>query len=432
MNLLRGTTLSLIRRGRQRLHLSSASEPSLRDQLGFFPEFSNVEELQAKGKFSSAVPELERMHEVLQHNAGATSPMTLFVVRQTSEAARLSGDKMKAENVLAASMEQLKDGPQKVHLLALRAYQSLTYGNELDRAEQDAQEAVQICESFEGMHPDYLGLSYGLLGVTYSLQDSTHKRVITGEAEELLQMSTRWSQEPVAEMCSMNNLGLYHLYLGGDEGKDTYRDTRLGIIEGNMMWEAVATQEKAVDGEETPPGAGVKEALGIWEEALQGYKEEDDLLLDVDYAVAYAGVLALTAQGLKQHDPVRSAEMLSSALAAISHHKEHVRARPMLGRILSLMAFNNMSASLAVTAEGLFRSSLDHLQESSPYAVCDARWHLERALSLGGYGVLASKWEKREKDAERLSQESQALLSDGGMPFPFLFPDIAGLDVAST
>ena len=51
---------------------------------------------------------------------------------------------------------------------------------------------------------------------------------------------------------------------------------------------------------------------------------------------------------------------------------------------------------------------------------------------MGGYGVLASKWEKREKDAERLSQESQALLGEGETLFPFLFPDIAGLDVANT
>ena len=164
-----------------------------------------------------AVPELERMHEVLQHNVGTTSPITLFTVRQIAEAARLSGDKIKARGVLTASIEQLGEGPDKVHLLTLRAHQSLVNGYELDEAKVDAQEAVRICESYEGMHPDYLGLSYGLLGITYTLQDGINKRVISSEAEEFLQMSTRWSQEPVAEMCAMNNLGLYHLYCSEEE-----------------------------------------------------------------------------------------------------------------------------------------------------------------------------------------------------------------------
>ena len=60
-----------ISRGRQYLNLSSGSLASLREQLNFFPEFSKVEEMQANGKFSLVVPELERMHEVLQHNAEA-------------------------------------------------------------------------------------------------------------------------------------------------------------------------------------------------------------------------------------------------------------------------------------------------------------------------------------------------------------------------
>ena len=201
----------------------------------------------------------------------------------------------------------------------------------------------------------------------------------------------------------------------------------MSVIERTTIWEANSIQNKATANDQTSLGAGASEALGIWEEAAEGLKEEDDLLDDVEYAIAYAGVLTLTAQGLKKHDPVRSAEVLSSALAAINPHQGHVRARPMLGRILSMMAFNNMSASLAVTAEGLFRSSLDHLQDSSPCAAFDARWRLERAVALGGYGLLASKWEKRQNDAERLSSESKALLRDAHYPPPFLFPDIANM-----
>ena len=85
----------------------------------------------------------------------------------------------------------------------------------------------------------------------------------------------------------------------------------------NYDLEANSIQNKATANDQTSLGAGASEALGIWGEAAEGLKEEDDLLDDVEYAIAYAGVLTLTAQGLKKHDPVRSAEVLSSALAAI-------------------------------------------------------------------------------------------------------------------
>ena len=134
---------------KQHLNVRLGSTASLREQLSFFPEFSKVEDMQANGKFSLAVPELERMHEVLQHNVETTSPITLFTVRQIAEAARLSGDKIKARGVLTASIEQLGEGPDKVHLLTLRAHQSLVNGYELDEAKVDAQEAVRICESYE-------------------------------------------------------------------------------------------------------------------------------------------------------------------------------------------------------------------------------------------------------------------------------------------
>ena len=415
----------------------SASAASLPEQLSFFPEYAKVQEWQSSGSFNLMIPELERMHDVLQHNAGSTSSMTLYVVRQMAEAARLSGDDKKAGSILAASMEQLNEGPEKVHLLALRSYQGLVQGGEFNfLAELDAREAIRMAESYEGIHPDYLGMSYGLLGVAHSLVGGEYDM-----AEEYLQLSARWSQEPVAEMCALNNLGFHHFYCNNTPENER-RDARFGIIEGTTMWEEGATTNKknsSSEVEEVPAVAeGVKEALAIWEEALGGYKEADGdgngglLNTDVDYAVAYAGVLTATAQGYKNRDPVRSAEVLASALKAVDKHQGNPKARPMLGRILSLIAFNNMSASLAVTAEGLFRSSLDHLNESSPYATHDVRYTYERGLTLGGYGLLASKWEKREKDAEKLQKEAKAILSrhgnDSHCPFPFLFPDIANLE----
>ena len=108
----------------------------------------------------------------------------------------------------------------------------------------------------------------------------------------------------------------------------------------------------------------------------------------------------------------------------------------MLGRILNLIAFENMSASMAVTAEGLFRSSLDHLGSQSPYAVHDIRFQFEHFLALGGYSLLTSKWENRVKDALELKLQSQRVFeklnvdkeeSSSIMPFPFLFPNMTEL-----
>ena len=55
-------------------------------------------------------------------------------------------------------------------------------------------------------------------------------------------------------------------------------------------------------------------------------------------------------------------------------HPSRVAHRPVLGRVLALAAHREMSVGQAVTAEGLYRSALDHL--ASPTATYDTRYVL--------------------------------------------------------
>lgn len=426
------TMMKLARRGLFRGVGSRARQLSsgkvIDEQLGSFPEYAKAQSLQLEGSYKLVLPELERVHDVLSHSMGNSSPMTLHVVRQMSEAARLSGKTDKALDILTSALSHVSsDSPDRVALVALRSYQYMVGGDSLKRSLEDAEEAVRICESFEGMHPDYFGISYGLVGVVCSMNDSN-----SCLAEEYLQLAARWSQEPTAELCALNNLGHYHLYRR--EGGEEDGDYRMAVVKGKKLWGADPGDGGSEEGGKEL-GEGRKEALAYWDEAVDAYKEEGNMLSNVDYAISYAGVLAASSQGLRVSDPSRSSELLASALKAIDGHKANPRARPMLGRILNLIAFNNMSASMAVTAEGLFRSSLDHLGAGSAHAANDTRYRYEHALALGGYSVLTSKWEKREQDAADLNKQSCSILEElsageagvDGLPgpFPFLFPDIA-------
>lgn len=72
-------------------------------------------------------------------------------------------------------------------------------------------------------------------------------------------------------------------------------------------------------------------------------------------------------------------EYISSALAALQGYQRtdshaHLAHRPLLGRVLSLAAHRELSVGQAVSAEGLYRSAIDHL--SSPLALHDPRYSI--------------------------------------------------------
>lgn len=124
-------------------------------------------------------------------------------------------------------------------------------------------------------------------------------------------------------------------------------------------------------------------------------------LQDLNFAITYSTLLCNAAAAhheLQEKDKADS--MLASALRALDPHKANLASHPALGRVLCSIAYINMSAAMAVTAEGLFRSAIDKLE--GPYSCNDPRFRYERMIAMGGYSVLLSKWEKREKDGQRL------------------------------
>lgn len=70
-----------------------------------------------------------------------------------------------------------------------------------------------------------------------------------------------------------------------------------------------------------------------------------------------------------------------------------------------------MYSSQAVTAEGLFRASLDHLQKNPLSAARDCRLRYELAVVRGRQGLLLSKWDKREKEGHTLISSSESALA---------------------
>ena len=94
------------------------------------------------------------------------------------------------------------------------------------------------------------------------------------------------------------------------------------------------------------------------------------------------------------------------------------------------MAYEGMAASQAVTAEGLFRAADEHLK--GPYALHAPRWQYERGYLQGGYGVLLSKWDKREGESQKALDVSKTLLLQhnewgcGSTTIPhYLFPALS-------
>jgi tetratricopeptide (TPR) repeat protein len=138
-----------------------------------------------------------------------------------------------------------------------------------------------------------------------------------------------------------------------------------------------------------------------------------ECLSDSRFAAAYATVLCNRAEahfelglGLAG-STAKSSDDLSSALKALERHGGDLSCQPVLGRVLCAVAYANLAASMAVTAEGLFRSALDKLE--GPFGASDPRFRLERVLAMGGYSILLSKWERREADGAALLAKAVAV-----------------------
>lgn len=91
----------------------------------------------------------------------------------------------------------------------------------------------------------------------------------------------------------------------------------------------------------------------------------------------------------------------------------------LLAKVLTMTASAHLHGTQAITAEGLFRASMD------AYKLCehDHRCGFDKSITLYNYGKCLLKWEKREQLGAQYQEESKALLAsvDTGTslrPFP--------------
>jgi len=467
---------------------SSSSASTLRDQLGMFPEYSAAQADITSGKFKQALPAMQRMHEVVSSAMGASSTLAGLVARDRATLLQLTGNFDEAGKLLIAAKENTTDELEVIRMLQHLTRNRMLQGD-FAGAAQEADEGVSRCENAEA---EVLPLP--LIAASYSMRGlcALHTQD-WDDAEEYLQLAARWSQSPLTHLVALHNLGCAHWALLEQDEQHEQRlrvDSRqLTILQGKLWVGRGPVSVGETEKLSTQDESGAKEALGYWDEALDEalkgegegdpasaasamcgpmggaasmlgpemqdtvrtvspaggngtvtktkksrIRSDDEILAarlaDCTFAVAYAATLCNTSIATGHlGNKSRATELLSSALQALEAHKADLRARPMLGRVLSLVAYENMANSNAVTAEGLFRASMEHLQ--SPYALYDQRWSHELGITRGGYGVLLSKWDKREADSKRELAEGQRLVAEsqvwgGGraMPPSYLFPPL--------
>jgi len=465
----------------------ASSTNTLREQLNMFPEYTAAQADITLGKFKQALPAMERMHEVVSSAMGASSSLAALVARERASLLQLTGNFDGATKLLSAARSNTTDELEVIRILQHMSRNRILQGD-FSGAERDADEGVSRCENAaaEVLPLPLIAASYSMRGLCALHTQSWD------DADEYLQLAARWSQSPLTHLVALHNLGCAHWAFLAEDAQHSEQvrvDSRQLTVAQGKLWrtpEQLSTQdeagakealgywnealEEALKGEGEGDAASAAAAMcgpvggaaSMLGPEMQDFvravpststgsaspaspvrktqarksriRTEDDILAsrlaDCTFAVAYAATLCNTAiaaghMGSKS----RATELLASALQALEAHKTDLRAQPMLGRVLSLVAYENMANSMAVTAEGLFRAAAEHLQ--SPYARCDQRWKFECGVTRGGYGVLLSKWEKREGDskrelaeAQKLVEESEAWAGGRALPPSYLFPPL--------
>jgi len=466
---------------------SASGANALREQLQMFPEYSAAQADISRGKFKQALPAMERMHEVVNSAMGPSSSLSSLMARERATLLQLTGNFVGATKLLSTAQNNTTDELEVIRTLQHMSRNYILQGD-FTAAETTADDAVSRCElaAAEVLPLPLIAASYSMRGLCALHTESWE------DAEEYLQLAARWSQSPLTHLIALHNLGCAHwAFLPEDDelSEETRADSRQLTIAQGKLWR---TPEKLAANDESGAKEALGYWDEALEEALKGegdgdaasaaaamcgpvggaasmlgpemrdfartvpkasasggvitppviktqakksrIRTEDDILAsrlaDCTFAVAYAATLcnaSLAAGHLGKKS--RGTELLSSALQALEAHKGDLRAQPMLGRVLGLIAYENMANSMAVSAEGLFRASAEHLQ--SPYAKFDQRWRHELGTTRGGYSVLLSKWEKREGDSKRelaealkLGKDSEAWAGGRAMPPNYLFPPL--------
>ena len=196
--------------------------------LSMFPEYGLAQKEVASGNFKQALPQIQRVHEVVSSAMGASSPLAAQVARDSASTLQLLGDYHGARKVL----EDLHNASSGDPVSTIKSVQYLCENSMLSGAFAEAQEyaekSVEMCEDGDTIeiNLDLVANSYSLLGISAMFSGDFDT------SEEYLQLAARWSQTPTDQLKALNNLGAYHWALHYEESSDDAGECVFGSVFG--------------------------------------------------------------------------------------------------------------------------------------------------------------------------------------------------------
>jgi len=256
----RASGLSSLRMGRQ---FSSATH-----DLSMFPEYGVAKSEVANGNFKQALPQIQRVHEVISSAMGASSPLAAQVAKDSASTMQLLGDYKGARKVL----EELRNASSGDQVSAIKSVQYLCENSILmgsfAEAQEYAEKSVEMCEDGDTIeiNLDLVANSYSLLGLSSMFNGDFET------SEEYLQLAARWSQNPTDQLKSLNNLGNLHFahYFEDEESADADADDdapsvridmREQLISARALWLPWQREKAGAEG-----GDALKRVLGADDE----------------------------------------------------------------------------------------------------------------------------------------------------------------------
>ena len=408
-----------------------SSDADAEMSLMSFPEYKEALILEEQGKTSQALPLLRRVHDVVASAMGKGSMLSAYTSMKIATVLKDDGKYSIAERELG--IENLS-GISKAKALQLAAICRIMSGT--SDAIVIAKQSTDILQS-EQSSLSLLSSSYCTQGIAHFCQGHFH------DAEDYLAMAARWSENSTQQAISYGNLGALHWLRNdmnsGDSLNNYYKRALYNRIASPMKGEKRGLGIDISDDVKNK----TNDAIGYWLEGVENAtnpntnyemggcgpsvgaagpgvdpiivnidkkKDKDKKtvnldfnLKDVKFTIAYVTLLNNLAEAYHLVDNMDGRfEILSSALKAMDNHKDNILCAPILGRTLGQIGIDNVLSTNAVTAEGLFRSSLDKFKHSNN----DKRHLYEKANVLLAYGHLLQKWDKREESGKKLINES--------------------------
>eukprot|EP01038_Epipyxis_sp_PR26KG_P007077 gene7077-9661_t len=176
-------------------------------QIRLFPEYTQAESYYMRGDFNKAIPYLIRVKDVLKSLSSLSYQNSLQHQNHISQTIAtmysLNGNNNASTSELNSILLGDIDNETKARI-TLQLSLNYLFSLSIKQALEYAQQAMKICEEND-LEPDLFGNCYCLLGITSLLQNNIE------EAETYLQLSARWSQNPLSQFIALSNLGCLHL-----------------------------------------------------------------------------------------------------------------------------------------------------------------------------------------------------------------------------